>query len=161
MKKVGQLVITTPSETEVRVERDFDAPRELVFEAHTKPELVRRWLLGPGDWTMPECEIDLRVGGRYRYGWQHAERGEMGMGGIFREIDPPARLVTTERFDEEWYPGECVVTTVLTERNGKTHLEMTMQFESEAARDIALKSPMDEGIESGYARLDSILSDAD
>lgn len=159
MKKAGKLMVTTPSAREIRVEREFDAPRELVFDAHTKPELVVRWLLGPGDWTMPVCDIDLRVGGEYRYVWRHPEKGDMGMSGTFREIGPPSRLVATERFDDEWYPGECVNTTEFIQQNGKTRMALTMLYESEAARDIALKSPMDEGMEAGYERLDGILAE--
>src|SRR5450755_4616251 len=112
--------ISTPSDREIQVARDFDAPRQLVFDAFTKPELVRRWLLGPPGWSMPVCEIDLRVGGKYRYVWRHDKGHEMGMGGVFREIVPPERIVSTEKFDEAWYPGEAVGTVVLTEANGKT-----------------------------------------
>src|SRR6185436_4425606 len=97
------------------VERDFNAPRELVFEAFTKPELVRRWLLGPPGWTMPVCEIDLRVGGAYRYVCRKAGAADMGMGGVFREIVPPGRVVATEKFDESWYAVEAVDTTVFVE----------------------------------------------
>jgi uncharacterized protein YndB with AHSA1/START domain len=158
MTTVGNLLVSTPSDREIRIERSFTAPRQLVFDAHTKPDLVRRWLLGPGDWSMPVCDIDLRVGGRYRYVWRHPEKGEMGLSGEFREIVPPGRLVATEQFDEAWYPGECVDTTVLTEENGQTDMTLTMLYESEAARDIALRSPMAEGIEAGYQRLDDILA---
>lgn len=157
MKKTGKLIVTTPSAKVIRVEREFAAPRELVFEAHTRPELVRRWLLGPGDWSMPRCSIDLRVGGAYRYVWSHPEKPDMGISGTFREIDPPGRIVATEVFDDAWYPGTCVVTTKFTATQGKTLLTMTMAFESGEARDIALESPMDQGMESGYERLDGIL----
>src|SRR5882762_11877589 len=101
--------VSTPPDREIEVERDFNAPRQLVFDAFTKPELVRRWLLGPDGWTMPVCEIELRVGGAYRYVWRHADGKEMGMGGIYREIVPEERLVCTELFDEAWYPGEALV----------------------------------------------------
>src|SRR5205814_27542 len=99
--------------------RVFDAARALVFDAHTKPELVKRWLLGPPGWSMPVCEIDLRVGGKYRYVWRHNTKGtQMGMGGVYREIVAPERIVSTERFDEAWYPGEAVGTLLLVERGG-------------------------------------------
>lgn len=160
MRSIGKLSISTPSEREIRVEREFNAPRELVFDAHTRPELVKRWLLGPGDWTMPVCDIDLRVGGAYRYLWRHPEKGDMGMSGTFREIDPPVRLVVVERFDEEWYPGDCVNTIEFVAVNGKTRMVLTMRFESAAARDIALNSPMDLGMEAGYERLDGLLASA-
>src|SRR5215510_1735765 len=99
--------LTTPTDREIQVERDFNAPRPLVWDAFTKPELVRRWLLGPDGWTMPVCEIDLRVGGRYRYVWRKESTGhEMGLGGEFREIVHAEKLVATEKFDDAWYPGD-------------------------------------------------------
>ena len=107
--------VSTPSDREIQVVRDFGAPRQLVFDAFTKPELVRRWLLGPPGWTMPVCEIDLKVGGAYRYVWRKAGVADMGMGGVFREIVPPGRVVATEKFDESWYAGEAVDTTVFVE----------------------------------------------
>ena len=92
-----KLQITTPSDREIAMTRVFDAPRRLVFDAFTKPELVKQWLLGPPGWTMPVCEIDLRVGGQYRYVWRRESNGkEMGMGGVYKEISPPERLVSTE-----------------------------------------------------------------
>ena len=93
--------ISTPTDREIEIERDFNAPRALVFDAFTKPELVRRWLLGPEGWTMPVCEIDLRVGGTYRYVWRKEFIGkEMGMGGVFREVVHPEKLTATEKFDD-------------------------------------------------------------
>jgi len=110
--------------------RVFDAPRRMVFDAFTKPELVKQWLLGPPGWTMPVCEIDLRVGGAYRYVWRNAKGKEMGMGGIYREIVPHERLVCTELFDQAWYPGEALVTTTLVEQGGRTTLTSTMLYVS-------------------------------
>jgi uncharacterized protein YndB with AHSA1/START domain len=138
--------------------RIFDAPRALVFDALTKPELVRQWLLGPAGWSMPVCEIDLRVGGSYRYVWRHDKGQEMGMGGVFREIVPPERIVSTEKFDESWYPGEAVGTLVLTEQAGKTTLTQTVRYESAEALQAVLKSPMEEGVAAGYNRLEELLA---
>src|SRR5262245_30847821 len=96
--------VSTPSDLEILVERDFNASRNLVFDSFTKPELVRRWLLGPDGWTMPVCEIDLRIGGKYRYVWYQESTGhQMGMGGEFREVVRDEKLVATERFDDAWY----------------------------------------------------------
>src|SRR5213595_1152665 len=111
MKSAGTLKLTTPGEQELVMTRSFDAPRQLVFDAHTKPDLVRRWLLGPPGWTMPVCEIDLRVGGRYRYVWDSADGHKMGTGGTFTEIVRPSRIVATQLFDEDWTGGETIVTT--------------------------------------------------
>ena len=159
MKATSTLQLTTPSEREIAMTRVFDAPRTLVFDAHTKPELVRRWLLGPPGWSMPVCEIDLRVGGKYRYVWRHDRDGTMmGMGGVYREIQAPERLVATEKFDESWYPGEAVDTIVLIEHGGKTTLTQTMLYESREARDAVLKSPMEQGVAAGYDRLAELLA---
>jgi len=149
--------VTTKGDRDIVITRAFDAPRQLVWDAHTKPELVRRWLLGPEGWTMPVCEIDLRVGGKYRYVWRHAQKGDMGMGGVFREIAQPERLVATEKFDESWYPGEAIDASVFTESGGKTTLTLTVTYQSKEAREMALKSGMEKGMEVGYARLDDIL----
>jgi uncharacterized protein YndB with AHSA1/START domain/effector-binding domain-containing protein len=151
--------VSAAGDREILVERDFNAPRELVFDAFTKPELVRRWLLGPEGWTMPVCEIDLRAGGRYRYVWHKASTGEqMGMGGAFREIVRPERLVATERFDDAWYPGEAVNTTVFEQRADVTTVRLTVLYESREARDTATRSGMDTGMEQGYKRLEEVLS---
>lgn len=157
MRYAGTLEVTTPSEREIVVTRSFDAPRRLVFDAHTKPDLVRRWLLGPPGWTMPVCEIDPRVGGAYRYVWRNAAGTDMGMGGVFREIVAPERLVATEAFDDSWYPGEALDTTVLTEEGGTTRLTLTVLYESRAARDTALQSGMERGMVASYDRLEELL----
>ena len=159
MKHAGTLKLTTSGDREIVMTRDFDAPRQLVFDAWTKPELVRRWLLGPEGWTMPVCEIDLRVGGAYRYLWRHLQNGtEMGMGGVFREITAPERLVATERFDQSWYPGEAVSTLMLVEQSGRTTLTQTVRYESREARDVVLKSPMEHGVAASYDRLEELLA---
>ena len=150
--------VTTPSDREIRVTRQFHAPRHRVFDAFTRPELVRRWLLGPPGWTMPVCEIDLRVGGAYRYAWRSEVDGaQMGMGGVFREIEPPARLVATEKFDDAWYPGDALDTTVFSETRGVTTVTITIQYESQEARDTARRSGMEHGMAAGYDRLEALL----
>jgi uncharacterized protein YndB with AHSA1/START domain len=150
--------VTTPSDREIRIARDFHAPRQLVFDAFTKPELVRRWLLGPSGWTMPVCEIDLRVGGAYRYVWRKEGVKDMGMGGVFREIVPPERMVITEKFDDAWYPGEAVNTTVFIEDGGITRTTITVLYESKEARDTARRSGMEHGMAAGFDRLEEMLS---
>ena len=151
--------LTTHGDREIRVTRDFGAPRRLVFDAFTKPELVRRWLLGPPGWTMPVCEIDLRVGGAYRYLWRQEKDGtQMGMGGVFREIVPLERLVATEKFDDAWYPGEALDTTVFAESGGITTMTLTVLYESKEARDTASRSGMEYGMAVGYDRLEQLMS---
>jgi uncharacterized protein YndB with AHSA1/START domain len=160
MKDTEALTLTTPSEREIVLTRAFAAPRHLVFDALTKPELVRRWLLGPPGWSMPVCEIDLKVGGSYRYVWRGADGTEMGMRGVYREIAPPERLVATESFDEPWYPGEAVTTTVLVELDGRTTLTTTVLYESREIRDAVLKSGMEKGVAASYDRLEELLGTA-
>jgi len=154
----GTLSVVASGDREIVMTRAFDAPRPLVFDAFTKPELVRHWLLGPDGWTMPICEIDLKVGGRYRYVWKKESKGvSMGVGGVYREVSPPARAVHTERFDEAWYSGEALITTEFAETPAGTSVTMTMLLESREARDGVLKSGMESGVGVSYDRLAEIL----
>ena len=157
MTITSTLQITTPSDREIAMTRVFDAPRALVFDAFTKPELVRRWHTGPDGWEFAVCDIDLRPGGKYRYVWRKAGVPDMGMGGEFREVVPPERYVATEQFDESWYPGSAIVTTAMTEHGGKTTVTLTIKYDSKDARDVALKSGMETGVAASYNRLDRIL----
>jgi len=150
--------VSLPSDREIQITRDFDARRGLVFDAFTKPELVRRWLLGPPGWTMPLCEIDLRVGGAYRYVWRSEKDGsQMAVGGVFREVTPLERLVASEKFDDAWYPGEALDTTVFVETRGITRTTITVLYESREARDAARRSGMEYGMAAGYNRLEALL----
>lgn len=150
--------ISTPGDREIQVMRDFDAPRQMVFDAFTKPEFVRRWLLGPPGWSMPVCEIDLRVGGSYRYVWRSEhDQTLMAMGGVFREIVPLQKVVATEKFDDAWYPGEALNTTVFEEIGTTTRATITILYESKSARDTASRSGMEHGIAAGYDRLEQML----
>lgn len=152
--------VTTPSDREILIARDFQAPRQQVFDAFTKPELVRRWLLGPSGWTMPVCEIDLRAGGSYRYVWRKAGVKDMGMGGVFREVVAPERIVATEKFDDAWYPGEAVNTTVFVDCGEITKTTITVLYESKEARDVASRSGMERGMAAGFDRLEEMLAPA-
>ncbi len=158
MKTVGSLTITTPSDREIAMTRIFDAPRRMVFEAYTKPELVQRWLGVFGRWSLAICEIDLRVGGSYRYVWRGTDGAEMGMRGVYREVVPPERIVATEQFDEPWYEGEAVGTTTLVERGGKTTLTTTVRYASKEVRDAVLKSPMEQGVAASFDKLAELLA---
>jgi uncharacterized protein YndB with AHSA1/START domain len=158
MTNPGNMKVVARGDREIVITRVFDAPRTLVFDAFTKPALIKQWLLGPEGWSMPVCEIDLRVGGTYRYVWRHTKGTEMGMSGVFREISPPERIVATEKFDESWYPGEAVDTTVFVEQNAKTIVTLTVLYESRESRDAVLKSPMESGMAAGYDRLEELLA---
>jgi uncharacterized protein YndB with AHSA1/START domain len=158
MMKTAPLTVTTPSDREVVITREFHAPRGMLFDAHTKPDLVRRWLLGPPGWTMPVCEIDLRVGGQYRYEWENTAGGQrMGVAGTFQKIVRPSLIVISQLFDEDWTGGETIVITEFAERQGKTTLNTTVRYSSREARDAALKTGMTRGVEAGYERLDELL----
>lgn len=158
MSGMQPLEVTSRGDREVLITRSFAAPRELVFAAHTRPELVKRWLLGPPGWTMPVCEIDLRVDGRYRYVWRDPNGAEMGMGGVFREITPPERIVANELFDEDWTGGETTVTLVFTAQGEGTLLTTTVLYASAEARAGALATGMTEGMEASYQNLDALLA---
>ncbi len=157
MKNVGKLRITTPSDREIAMTREFRAPRALVWEAYTRPEHLTRWLGVHNGWTFPVCEMDLRVGGSYRWVWRAPNGTEMGMGGVYREIVPGVRIVATERFDNPWYEGEAVDTVELSESAGITTLIMTVLYDSKAIRDAVLQSPMETGVAAGFDTLEGLL----
>lgn len=156
-KETGKLKLAANGDREIVMTREFNAPRKMVFEAWTKPELLRRWLAGPSGWTMTVCDIDLKVGGSYRYVWTHEKGHQMGMGGVYREVVPGELLVATEQFDESWYPGGAVTTTTLVEKNGITTVETTVRYDSKEARDGVLQSPMETGVAASYDRLEKLL----
>ena len=155
---------TTPSDTEVRVSRAFNAPARLVWRAYTEPELMQRWMLGPPGWTMPVCEMDVRPRGKFRWRWQNIESGkEFGFHGEYREIEPFTKIVHTEHYD----PGDlgedmgngCLITFALEEAGGSTTMITSMKFNSKAERDAALSTGMTDGMEMGYQRLDRLLDE--
>jgi len=148
--------LTTPSDREVVITRVVAAPRRLVFEAYTNPEHVRHWLLGPEGWTMPICEIDLRPGGAWRFVWQKADGTEMEMRGLYKEIVPPERLVSTESWGGEW--PETLNTLILSEEGGKTTISQWVRYASQVVRDAALKTGMADGASESYNRLEEYLA---
>ena len=157
--------VSLPSDREVRVTREFKAPRELIYRAYTEPELVRRWLLGPPGWSMPVCEMDVRVGGTYRWRWRSDEDGsEFGFHGEFQEVSPPAKVVHTEFYDPGDVGGDmgegAVITVTFTEKNGVTTMSSVMDYGTKAARDAALSTGMTDGMEQSYQRLDGVLAGA-
>jgi uncharacterized protein YndB with AHSA1/START domain len=138
--------------------RVFDAPRSLVFDAWTKPELLKRWLGVFGGWSLVVCEIDLKVGGTYRFLWHGADGRKMGMRGRYREIIPAERIVSTESFDDPWYEGEAVATLVFVEQGGKTTVTNTLLYASKEVRDAVIKSPMEQGVAASYDKLAEVLA---
>jgi uncharacterized protein YndB with AHSA1/START domain len=155
MKNTGTLKVTTPSEREIVLTRVFDAPRRMVFEALTKAELLKRWF-GPRGWSLVVCEVDLRVGGTWRFVLRSPDGTNMGMRGVYREIVPPERSVHTESFDD--FPGESVVTTVLVEQGGKTTLTATVLYPSQEIRDAVIASGMEHGAAESHDKLAELLA---
>ncbi|MCG6166950.1 SRPBCC family protein [Leptospira sp. FAT2] len=158
MENTKKLKVVAQGEREILITRTFDAPRALVFDAMTKPELLKRWFDGPPGWSLIVCDIDLKVGGKYRYVWRSEGGKDMGMGGVYLEIDAPDRLVATEVFDESWYAGEAIDTSILTEIDSKTTLlSITVLYESKEARESVILSPMEDGLGYNYDRLEALL----
>ncbi len=150
--------VSTPSDHEIVMTRLFRAPRQLVFDAMSKPEHIKRWWgnLGPG-YTVPVCEVDLRVGGKWRF-VNAAPNGEVCFYGEYREIQPPGRLVFTEIFEP--YPDAVsVVTSVLTEEDGQTRLTATCAYPSKEVRDMVIGSGMEKGVALSYDRLEDLVGE--
>ena len=148
----GTLEVSTPTDHAIALTRVFDAPRELVFEAYTKPALLKRWF-GPPGWSLVVCEIDLRVGGRWRFEMEKVNGAKMGFGGVYQEIVRPDHIVSSEKFDDAWYKGDAVSTVTFVERSGKTTLTMTVVYESKEVRDAVAASGMETGVAASYDRL--------
>ncbi len=157
--------VTLPSDREVKVMRSFKAPRALVYRAFTEPNLVKQWQLGPPGWTMPVCEMDVRVGGRYRWVWKSdADGSQFGFSGVFREVEPGVRIVQTERYDPGTvggeYPGaEALITLSFADDDGMTTVTTLMDFGSKEGRDAAMSTGMTNGMEQSYALLDKELAE--
>jgi uncharacterized protein YndB with AHSA1/START domain len=151
-------VFSTPSDREVAWTRSFAAPRERVFRAFTEPEHVQRWMLGPDGWTMPICEMDLRVGGGWRCVWRNGDGDEFELQGVFREIERPARIVYTESMMGS---SEALQTIVLTEEGGITTMVSSLLYGSRAERDAAIATGMEKGASQSYDRLAEIVADLD
>ena len=152
------LQITTPTECEVVLSRVFDAPTDLVFDALTQPDLLRRWY-GPAGWTLEVCDIDLQVGGKWRFVLRRPDGKMIGQYGVYREIVPGRRLVNTESW-EDWDPGETLVTTTLAEENGRTIFTSTMLFPSREVRDTVVKGGLEHSAADIYDRLEELLKAA-
>lgn len=148
--RIGDTTFTTPSDREIVISRTFDAPRPLVFEAMTSPEHVPHWY-GPRGWSLPVCEVDFRVGGNWRHVCKGPDGTEMGMRGVYQEIAPPERLVTTESFDD--YPGESLNTLVLSEEGGRTTVTVIVCYPTKETRDAVIDSGMPDGAAQTYDRL--------
>jgi uncharacterized protein YndB with AHSA1/START domain len=156
MKNSETTKFTTPSDREVVMTRVFDAPRKRVFEAWTNPKIMPLWLLGPEGWTMPVCEIDLRPGGAWHFMWRKSDGSQMEMRGMYKEVKTPEKVVSTESWGGDW--PETLNTMILKEENGKTTFTNTILYPSREARDAALKTGMEKGVEQSFNRLEEFLA---
>lgn len=156
--------VSTPSDREVLVQRSFDAPASLVWQAYTDPALMRRWLTAMPGWTMPVCEMTTHVGGKYRWGWRHDENGqEFGFTGEILEVALHSKLVHTQHFDAgnlgESMGGEpSIITVTFNESNGITNVATSIKYASKADRDAAMSTGMTDGMEMSYQLLDGVLA---
>lgn len=155
-----------PSDTEVLVKRSFDAPAKLVWRAYMEPDLMRRWCGGYPGWSMPVCEMDMRVGGKYEWRWRNDEDGmEFGFTGEVLEVVPNAKLVHTQSYD----PGNSdfgsmggnpsIITVTFNESDGITDVATTIKYASKADRDEAFATGMTDGMEANYTKLDELLGE--
>jgi uncharacterized protein YndB with AHSA1/START domain len=150
---MSELAISLPSDTELRMTRSFSAAPELVYAAHTVPELLKRW-----NTTLVSAEIDLRVGGAWRFVSKRPDGREIGQFGVYRAVDPNARLVQTENWTD-WNPGELLVSTIFAPVGAATRLDVTMTFPSREVRDMLVKAGMNDEAADQYRRLDAALVD--
>lgn len=146
---------TTPTPTSIRVVRRFNAPVELVWRAHTEPEIVKQWMTGPEGHSLPVCEIDFRVGGKARYVWKNPQF-EMGMTAEFKEIVEHQRIVYTELYDG-WPQGATTVTATFAEPDGNAEITVDIEYLNQEARDAAMQPGFEEGFAASYEKLDKLL----
>lgn len=161
MPSAHELVLSTPTDREIVLRRDFDAPRQAVFAAWTTPDLLRRWF-GPHGHTLVECDVDLRVGGRWRYALRGPDGTDMVLRGVYREIDAPSRIVTTEMFGDGDDPDDpSIATATFDERDGVTTLTVTVVYATKEARDEMVRAGMHVGFGEGLDRLETFLDAPD
>jgi uncharacterized protein YndB with AHSA1/START domain len=158
-RTAGRLHIAGVDDCHIVTTRWFAAPPSLVFDALVTPSLLLRWMHGPPGWRMVDCDFDAAEGGRYRYAWRGPKGRAMSAEGVVRQIIRPTRLVTVERFDDNWTGGEVTAVTELTPNGAGTLLTNTATYPSRAARDAALASGMERGLAAGYQHLDRLLAE--
>lgn len=150
------LVVHTPGKREIVLSRLFEAPAQLVFAAFTQPGLLVRWY-GARGWGLTECDVDLRVGGRWRFVSRGPEGARMVQAGVYRQIEPPHRLLYTELFDDQSYPGETLVSHEFSELAGRTTVTTTLLYATAEGRNIVLRYPMARGVGQSFTRLADLL----
>jgi uncharacterized protein YndB with AHSA1/START domain len=154
MTTTSSAKVTLPTDTEILIEREFDAPRHLVWKAYTTPELIKRWWSG-GHGTVTSAEVDLRVGGSWRYVMVTGADFEVAFHGEFREISAPDRLVGTEIY-EGAPEGMGVITTTLTESGGRTTFRQLCDYGDQKVRDAVIESGMESGMQTALDELEKV-----
>jgi uncharacterized protein YndB with AHSA1/START domain len=158
MKNTGTLTVTLPSDREIALTRVFSAPRQLVYDAFSKREILKRWF-GPRGWSLVTCEVSAHVGGGFRFVLRAPDGREVGLRGVYHELSPPERSIHTESFDD--FPGESRVTLVLAEQAGRTTLVATILYPSKEVRDAVIESGMEHGAAESYDKLAEMLASAE
>lgn len=161
MSRSANLQVSTPSDREIVMTREFNAPVALVWQAMSQPALLRRWVFAPAGWEMTACEEDPRPGGTFHWAWRGADGQGLTMRGEYLEVVPPTRVVRTEVFElpNGVKIGEQLATLELTAQGETTALRLTLQFDSKEARDGAIASGMENGVRTSYERLDNLLAE--
>lgn len=155
--------VSTPSDREVLIKRSFQAPASLVWQAYTEPALMRRWLTAMPGWIMPVCDMDVQVGGRYRWRWRDENGVEFGFTGEMLEVELHSKMVHTQIFDPGDLGGSMgdagsVITVTFNETDGITNVATSIKFASKADRDAAMSTGMTDGMELSYQQLDAVLA---
>lgn len=170
-KKMKKFNIASVGSKEILIQQSFNYSPQRIFNTLTSPELVQQWFKPPLNWVMAICDIDLNVGGEYKYLWFNPSfregysrtrfydgPTEVSILGIFKEILQGKKLVFTENYGERWYPGECLNTINLTETNDGCELMQTLKFDSQEARDIVINSGLEEAMEGRFLRIADVVS---
>jgi uncharacterized protein YndB with AHSA1/START domain len=157
MTEIGKLRAAPDGDRGILVTRAFDAPREVVFEAYTRPELVPHWLGVFGGWEMIACVIEPKVGGTWRFVWTGPKGERIGWRAVCREFVPPERITSVRSFDEPFFKGSELATITFTEQGSRTVLTGTFEYDSREARDDVLESPMLQGVAASYDKLAEII----
>lgn len=156
--------VSTPSDREVLVQRSFDAPVNLLWKAYTEPALMRRWLAGYPGWSMPICEMEVHIGGKYRWQWRNDENSqEFGFSGEFLEVVTHSKIVHTQTFEAgnlgvSMGQEGTIVTVTFSESNGVTNVTTNIRYASKADRDASLSTGMTDGMEANYNLLEKVLA---
>jgi uncharacterized protein YndB with AHSA1/START domain len=150
--------VTLPSDREIMMTRVFDAPRSMVFDCYTKPELLKRWM-APEGWQLVVCDNDAKVGRSFRWEWRKMDGRDMSVSGVYRDVVRPERIVRTELFEPDWTGGETLGTLLLAEHDGTTVMTMTVLYTSQDARDTAIEFGMKDGAAASYRQLDAMLAE--